>query len=117
LQGHFVIEIEGGSTAPKNLPQLIQQAQGMQQMFGNDPDIDQRQLKRRMLELSGVLHPDAFLVQQDPPLNPDVLQRLEAMGVNPDVIQIAVEASQRENPPAGEGDQQQNQPPDQQQAA
>jgi hypothetical protein len=57
-----VIEIEGGSTAPKNLPQLIQQAQGMQQMFGNDPDIDQRQLKRRMLELSGVLHPDAFLV-------------------------------------------------------
>jgi hypothetical protein len=37
LEGRFVIEVEGGSTAPKNIPQQVQVAQQLQQMFANDP--------------------------------------------------------------------------------
>jgi hypothetical protein len=49
------IDVEGGSTAPKNMPQQIQLAtQMLQQTFGNDPDVDQKALKRRAFELFGM---------------------------------------------------------------
>jgi hypothetical protein len=69
-----------------------------------------------VLELFGMTHPQAFVVNQDPPLNQDVLDRLEQAGVDPTLIEAAKASSERENPPAGqaEGDQSQQPQPDQQ---
>jgi hypothetical protein len=116
LMGRFAIDVEGGSTAPKNMPQQIQLAQTMLQSFQGNAQVDQTALLVRVLELFGMTHPQAFVVNQDPPLNQDVLDRLEQAGVDPTLIEAAKASSERENPPAGqaEGDQSQQPQPDQQ---
>jgi hypothetical protein len=115
LMGRFAFDVEGGSTAPKNMPQQIQLAQSMHTQFEGDQHIDQRMLRRRELELFGVSHPDSFMAAEEPVLSPAVLDKLAKMGVDPQLIQTAVAQDQRENPPEGTA-QGQSGPPDASQA-
>jgi hypothetical protein len=53
------LNVDGGSMAPKNMPQQIQLAQQMQNDFRNDPHVDQRWLIGKVLELYGISSPEA----------------------------------------------------------
>jgi hypothetical protein len=111
LAGRFAVDVEGGSIAPKNMPQQIQLAQSMAQDIGQDPHIDQRALLRRRLELYGFSHPEAYMVPDTEPLNPDILDRLtEARPDLKGLIEAAVAASQRENQSEGRGEASQQEP-------
>jgi hypothetical protein len=55
------------------------------------------------------------MAADEPPIDPDVLDRLQQAGVDPHLIGAAVEASKRENPP--EGAQAPQEPQGQQEAA
>jgi hypothetical protein len=100
--GPDVINVDGGSMAPKNMPQQIQLAQQMQNDLGQDQHVDQRALLRRRLELYGFQNPEAYMTPDTTPLDPQVLDRVKQ--ARPDVasvIDAAVAASQRENPIGG----------------
>jgi hypothetical protein len=107
LMGQFAIEVEGGSLAPKNMPQQVQLATQMLQVLGQDPDFDTKAIKLRAAELFGFSNPEAVMAAEEPPIDPDVLDRLQKAGVNPDLIRAAVQASNRENPPQGQAQPQQ----------
>jgi hypothetical protein len=115
LMGRFAVEVEGGSTAPKNMPQQIQLAQSMLNDLGQNPHFDTKAILMRVLELYGFSHPEAFMAADEPPIGPDVLDRLQQAGVDPQLIGAAVQASKRENPPEGAAGPQE--PPEQQEAA
>jgi hypothetical protein len=98
LQGEFEIMPEGGTMAAENVPQQRQDAVQILQLFGNNPFIDQRRPLKKALELFGVKDPEAWLKQSDPPVPPLALQVLEQMGVDPSMIQRAVQVAQQQDP-------------------
>ena len=60
LMGRMAIEVEGGSTAPENVPQQRQDAQMFIQL-SQDPRLDGPKLLIRGLELMGVEQPEGYL--------------------------------------------------------
>jgi hypothetical protein len=119
LQGEFEIIPEGGSMAARNIPQDRQDAVQIMQMFGSNPLIDPARPIKKALELSGVKDPEAWLRQPDPPVPPMALDLLAQMGVDPLMIQTAVQQAQRQDPrlapegPAVQAQQQAEQDPTQ----
>lgn len=98
LAGEFLVMAEGGTMAAENVPQMRNDAIALGNMFGNDPNIDQRWLKTRQLRLMGEKHPHEALAQQEPPIPPVVLQVLERQGVPRETIEKAVGIAQAAQP-------------------
>ena len=83
LMGRMAVEIEGGSTAPENVPQMRQDAQ---QFIGlsQDPRLDGQKLLLRGLQLMGVDIPEGYLAPQQPQIPAEIVQQfLQQAGIPP----------------------------------
>ena len=106
LRGEFEPVPEGGSMAARNIQQDRQDALQMMSVFGQNPHIDPRRPLMKALELFGVRDPEAWLKQQDAPVPPMALELLAQAGVDPRLIEHAVQLAQAQDPrlaPEGEG--------------
>lgn len=105
LQGKFEIEPVGQSTMPSDGPASAQKAIQMLTTLGDRPEVKQDKLIEHALTLLGVENPGTFIAPpppQEPQLSPKVLERLEAMGVDPEVLNDAVEQQRFEEQQAQE---------------
>jgi hypothetical protein len=109
LMGDFEIRPEGGSMAARNVPQDRQDAQ-MFLGLSQNPFVDPKRALIRSLELMGVDDPQGWLKRSEPPVPPAVFETLQKMGIDPRLIQRAIEVAQREDPqlPQGPNVQQMN---------
>lgn len=83
LMGLMGIEVEGGSTAPENVPQQRQDAQAFIAL-SQDPRLNGDKLLIRGLELMGVDQPEGYLAPKIPQIPLDQLQGfLQQIGVDP----------------------------------
>jgi hypothetical protein len=98
LAGEFEIVPEGGSMAARNIPQDRQDAIQIMQLFGNNPFVDQRRPLQKAMELYGIKDPEAWLKRAEPPVPPAALQYLEQSGIDPAIIQFAVQQAQAQDP-------------------
>jgi hypothetical protein len=99
LMGDFEVVPEGGSMAARNVPQDRQDANAFLAMAQSNPFIDGRRATLRALELFGVDDPIGWLKQTEKPLPPAVLEILtKEIGVDPRLVQQAVEAAQQRDP-------------------
>jgi hypothetical protein len=104
LEGEFLIDVQGGSTSPMNVPEQQQRAQYLKNLLGNDPNIEQRTLTREVLEGLGVKQVDGWLAP-DMRIPEVFLQVLEQAGVPGELLmqtlQVAqqLDQEQRERPP------------------
>lgn len=101
LAGEFDIDIEGGSMAPENVPQMRQDAQTWIALLGNQqigPYLDQPQVLRKILFAMGEKNPESMIVQPAQQVSQDTVQTfqkaLAAQNVSPQLIQQAWAASQ-----------------------
>jgi hypothetical protein len=101
LMGEFDYEVDGGSTAPSNVPQDRQDAQVMMALMSGPLGalFDARQMAISILEKMGLKNPEGRL-QQGMLVPPEVLDviagHLAEMGLDPAVAQQVVEASLHE---------------------
>jgi hypothetical protein len=83
LMGRMAVEVEGGSTAPENTPQMRQDAQ----MFFNlsqDPRLEGSKLLLRGLQLMGIDQPEGYLAPQVPQIPAQLVEGfLAQIGVAP----------------------------------
>ena len=101
LMGEFDYEVEGGSTAPENVPQRRQDAQVKMALMGGPLGqlFDARQMAISILEDLGLKNPESRLQQEMlvPPETLDVVaMKLAQMGVDPGIARQIVEASLHE---------------------
>ena len=83
---------EGGSTEPDNPAERQQRALQVHQIFGQNRQIDQRKLSQHILEELDVRNPEAFLIAQEPKVDPRIIAAtLQQAGVDPAQIEEAVE--------------------------
>jgi hypothetical protein len=83
LMGRMAVEIEGGSTAPENVPQMRQDAQ---QFFSlsQDPRMDAQKLLLRGLQLMGIDQAEGYLAPQQAQIPAEIVQQfLGQLGVPP----------------------------------
>ena len=82
----MAIEVEGGSTAPENVPQQRQDAQpfvGLSQ----DPRLDGQKLLIRALQLMGIDQPEGYLAPQMPQIPAEIVQQfLQTQGIPPQMF-------------------------------
>ena len=104
---NITLEVEEGSTEPDNRPQRINDALSLWQAVQGNPEIDQRQALRYLLNEYGIRNPDEWIVSQTA-VSPQALaqtleQALEASGMPPDQAQEMtlqlVEQAQQTVPP------------------
>lgn len=98
LRGEFEVVPEGGSMAAENVPQMRQDAVQIMQLFGQNPYLDPRQPLMKALSLFGVKDPESWLKQAEPPVPPLALEALQRMGVDPRLIQRAIQVAQEQEP-------------------
>lgn len=94
LAGDMFIVCEGGSTAPDNPAEQLQRAQFIWNMFRDNPAVDQKELLRHVIRLSGVKQPDTWLApdQRIPlPFLNILLQQLEKQGLPQPQAQEAIQ--------------------------
>lgn len=65
LKGNFDVVVQSGSTLPSNEAVERKQTMEMFQLFAGDPEVNQVELKRRVLETFGVKNIDKLLVPAD----------------------------------------------------
>jgi hypothetical protein len=94
LQGEFVVECEGGSTAPSNIPQDQATAQYLRNLLGNDPNVEPRMVTRRVLELLGVKQIDGWL-RPDNSIPQEFLGVLQQAGVPGELIAQTLQVAQQ----------------------
>lgn len=99
LRGEFDFIPEGGSTQPENTPQLRQDAQMKWQMFGGNDKVDQTWLLEDVMKGLGIDKPK---IVQGESLSPSILEKLVAAGVPQELVQLAVQQAQAENPAEGQ---------------
>lgn len=83
LAGTWDIEVDGGATAPENVPQDRQDAELMSQVFDHDPTVDHRKLTAMKLEKFGFKRPEAYMTPDTfvPPSTLDLIaQGMVAQG-------------------------------------
>ena len=107
LMGEFEFMPEGGSMAARNIPQDRQDAQAFFAMAQGNPHIDGRRATLRALELMGVDDPAGWLQKADQPIPPVTMELLQRMGVDPRLIQRAVQQAQAQDPRYAQGPNQQ----------
>jgi hypothetical protein len=83
LMGKMAVEIEGGSTAPENVPQQRQDAQQFIAL-SQDPRLDPQKLLIRGLQLMGIDQPEGYLAPQQAQIPAEIVQQfLGQLGVPP----------------------------------
>jgi hypothetical protein len=83
LMGRMSIEVEGGSTAPENVPQQRQDAQAFVAL-SQDPRLNGEKLLLRALELYGIDQPEGYVKSATPQIPaPELEAFLSQMGVDP----------------------------------
>jgi hypothetical protein len=83
LIGRMAIEVEGGSTAPENVPQQRQDAQAFVAL-SQDPRLNGEKLLLRALELYGIDQPEGYVKPSVPQIPaPELEAFLQSMGVDP----------------------------------
>lgn len=97
LMGDFEIICEGGSMAARNIPQDRADADRFLALAQN-PYVDPRAAMQRALQLLGIDDPSSFLKQASPPVPPAALEALQSMGVDPRMIQRALQVAQQQDP-------------------
>ena len=86
LMGRMAVEVEGGSTAPENVPQQRQDAQMFIQL-SSDQRLQGQKLLLRALELMGIDQPEGYIAPQEPQVPANVIQGFLAQaGVPPEVF-------------------------------
>jgi hypothetical protein len=101
LMGEFAFDIEGGTLGPKNIPQMRADAQALQAFMGN-PNVDQRALLFRIMELYGFNHPDAILAPQQPVVPTQVIgDVLQKLNVDPQLVSTAIQLAVQGDPLSG----------------
>ena len=106
LRGEFDYEPEGGSTQAENKMERMQKAVQLLQIFGQAPFIKQERVFREAIRLFDLPNPDSWLQDPRAALDPAVLEILsKRLGVRDDLIQLAVETAQQENPQIASPDQ------------
>jgi len=86
LMGRMAVEVEGGSTAPENVPQQRQDAQMFMQL-ANDQRLDGSKLLIRALQLMGIDQAESYVAPQTPQIPADVIQGfLQRIGVPPEIF-------------------------------
>jgi hypothetical protein len=110
LMGRMAIEVEGGSTAPENTPQMRQDAQIF---FGlaNDPRLDGSKLLIRGLELMGVDQPEGYLAPAAMQVPAPMIEAfLTQIGVPPEAFAQFVAMAQEQSEQGQNGGPPQPQP-------
>lgn len=79
IGGEF--DYEGGAIAPENVPQNRQDALQLLQSLGNRPDVNQREILKKFLELFGEKHAERYLAP-DRRVPPDTLPMVIDLLVN-----------------------------------
>lgn len=101
LMGEFSFDPDGGSMAPKNVAQDRADANMLQGLEGN-PNVNQRALLVKRLELLGVQSPETWLTPDEPTIPAAVLDLLVKRGVRKDVIDsVVAQAQALAKPPMG----------------
>ncbi len=93
----YALPVDEGSTMPDNVAQMRQDGMQIWNMFGNNPNFDQRELGKRVLRLMGAREPDNLLTPENrvPPALMDLL--IQSGAVPEDVLrQLFEEAQQME---------------------
>lgn len=94
LMGRMAIEVEGGSTAPENVPQQRSDAQ-MFFSLSQDPRLDGTKMLLRGLELLGVKQPEGYLAPQSIQIPAMAVQAfLEQLGVPPEQFAVFMQRLQ-----------------------
>lgn len=115
LMGRMAIEVEGGSTAPENVPQQRQDAQ-MWMQVSQDPRVNGEKALLRAFELMGADQPEGYLKLPQPQVPADQIQAfLASLKIPPELFVQFLEAQAQQvppNPPDGPPQQQLNAPPE-----
>lgn len=90
LEGEFEIGMEGGSMAARNIPQDRADANQLASLTHGNFFLDPVKPLLRILELSGVKHPKAWLKAENPTIPSVVLDILKSAGVDPTLIEQAL---------------------------
>jgi hypothetical protein len=94
LMGRMAVEIEGGSTAPENVPQQRADAQSFVQL-SQDQRLDGQKLLLRALQLMGVDQPEGYLAQPQAQIPAELVQQfLSAQGIAPQAFVQFLDALQ-----------------------
>jgi hypothetical protein len=114
LMGRMAIEVEGGSTAPENVPQQRQDAQMWIQLSA-DQRVNGEKALIRAFELMGSDQPEGYLRLPQPMVPAEQIQGfLGQLGVPPELFAQVLEqqaAAQQQQPPQeSEGPPEQPQP-------
>ena len=97
LMGRMAVEIEGGSTAPENVPQMRADAQ---QFFSlsQDPRMDAQKLLLRGLQLMGIDQAEGYLAPQGAQIPAEIVQQfLGQLGVPPQQFVAFLDQLQAQN--------------------
>ena len=86
LIGRMAIEVEGGSTAPENVPQQRQDAQAFVAL-SQDPRLNGQKMLIRALELYGVDQPEGYLAPPQQVPVQQVQAFLQSLGAPPDLFE------------------------------
>jgi hypothetical protein len=102
LMGKMAVEVEGGSTAPENVPQQRADAQAFVAL-SQDPRMNGEKLLTRALALYGVDQPEGYLRSQEPQVPAGQVQAfLAQMGVPPEAFVAFLDQMQAaQNAPPG----------------
>ena len=104
LMGRMAVEVEGGSTAPDNVPQQRQDAQ-MWIQLSQDPRVNAEKALLRAFELMGADQPEGYLKLPQPQVPAEQIEAfLGQLGVPPQVFVQFLEqqaAQQQAAPPNG----------------
>jgi hypothetical protein len=103
LMGKMAVKVEGGSTMAENVPQNRQDAMQMANLMRGDPHIQQRKMWEEVIGKFGYEHAEQWLVPEGPQIPPEALQFLQDNGVDPDLIQMALQSAQQQDPTGGQG--------------
>jgi hypothetical protein len=100
LMGRMAVEVEGGSTAPENVPQNRADAQAFIAL-SQDPRLNGEKLLLRGLELMGVEQPEGYIKPPEPQIPASTVEAfLQQIGVAPTGF---VQWLDQLNAPAGQG--------------
>jgi hypothetical protein len=102
LMGRMAVEVEGGSTAPENVPQQRQDAQ-MWITLSQDPRVNGEKALIRAFELMGAEQPEGYLRLPQPQIPADQIQAfLAQMNIPPELFVrfLEMQAQQQAEPQA-----------------
>jgi hypothetical protein len=102
LMGRMSIEVEGGSTAPENVPQQRADAQSFIAL-SQDPRMNGEKLLTRALQLMGVDQPEGYIKPSEPQIPANTIEGfLATLGVPPQAFTQWLDSQQPQASPTGD---------------